>query len=162
MQALALVAIAQGEYAEAWDLLQRTLAILREIEQPLDAAWAVGSLGIVACVLGELNQARANLAEALRAAAEHKVYPMLLFGLPGTALLLAVEGDAERAVEIYALASRIGFVSNSRWFEDVIGKWIAAVATNLPPDAVAAAQERGRARDLWATAEELAIELKGE
>jgi hypothetical protein len=29
----------------------------------------------------------------------------------------------------------------------------------LPPDVVAAAQERGRARDLWATAEELLQEL---
>ena len=29
----------------------------------------------------------------------------------------------------------------------------------LPPDVVAAAQQRGRARDLWATAEELLEEL---
>jgi hypothetical protein len=50
-------------------------------------------------------------------------------------------------------ASRYPYVANSRWFEDVASKHIAAAAT-LPPDAVSAAQERGRARDLWETAQE--------
>ena len=65
-----------------------------------------------------------------------------------------------RAVELYALASRYPFVANSRWFEDVAGKHIAAVAATLPPEVVAAAQERGKARDLWATAEEMLKELQ--
>jgi hypothetical protein len=37
---------------------------------------------------------------------------------------------------------------------------IAAVAETLPPEVAAAAQERGRARDLWQTAEELLKELE--
>jgi hypothetical protein len=32
----------------------------------------------------------------------------------------------------------------------------------LPPNVVAAAQERGRQRDLWATAEELLAELEAQ
>jgi hypothetical protein len=53
-------------------------------------------------------------------------------------------------------------VANSRWFEDVAGRHIAAAAAaQLPPDAVAAAQERGRVRDLWATVEQLLAELEG-
>ena len=53
--------------------------------------------------------------------------------LAGIALLLADEGQVERAVELYALASRYPFVANSRWFEDVAGSQItAAVAANLP------------------------------
>jgi hypothetical protein len=51
-------------------------------------------------------------------------------------------------------------VANSRWYEDVFGKLIEAVAASLPPDVVAAAQARGRARDLWETAEELLAELE--
>jgi hypothetical protein len=62
-------------------------------------------------------------------------------------------------VELYALASRYGFVANSRWFEDVVGKQIADVAATLPPEVVTAAQERGRARDLRETAQELLEEL---
>ena len=67
----------------------------------------------------------------------------------------------EQAVELYALASRYPFVANSRWFEDVAGRHIAAVAATLPPDVVTAAQERGRARDLEATVAELLVELGG-
>ena len=51
-------------------------------------------------------------------------------------------------------------MAHSVWFEDVYGKQIAAAAKGLPPEVVAAAQERGRARDLWATAEELLEELE--
>jgi hypothetical protein len=36
----------------------------------------------------------------------------------------------------------------------------AALAATLTPEVVAAAQKRGRARDLWATAEELLEELQ--
>ena len=75
--------------------------------------------------------------------------------------LLADRGEVERAVELYALASRYPYVANAQWFEDVAGRHIAAVAASLPPEVVAAAQERGRARDLWATAEELLAEFKG-
>ena len=64
-------------------------------------------------------------------------------------------------VELYALAASYPFVGKSRWFEDVAGKEIAAAAEGLPPEVVAAAQQHGRARDLWETAKELAVELGG-
>jgi hypothetical protein len=51
-------------------------------------------------------------------------------------------------------------VANSRWFEDVAGKHIAAVAATLSPEVVAVARERGRARDLEATVAELLAELE--
>ena len=75
------------------------------------------------------------------------------------ALLLVDQGETVRAVELYALASSRGHIANSRWYEDVAGKHIAAAAETLPPEVVAAAQERGRARDLWATVEEVLEEL---
>jgi hypothetical protein len=53
-------------------------------------------------------------------------------------------------------------VANSRLWEGVAGKHIAAVAATLPPEVVAAAQERGRARDLWTTVEELLAEWEGD
>ena len=53
-------------------------------------------------------------------------------------------------------------IANRRWFEDVAGKPIAAVADTLPPDVVAAAQERGRARDFDATITELLHELEAQ
>ena len=64
-------------------------------------------------------------------------------------------------MQFYALASRYPYVANSCWFEDVAGRHIAAVAATLPPDIVAAAQARGRARDMEATVAELLVELGG-
>ena len=92
-------------------------------------------------------------------ALELQAFLPVLFALPGVALLLVENGRLERAVEVYALASRYPFVANSRWFEDVAGRHIATVAAALPPDVVAAAQERGRARDMDATVAELLAEL---
>jgi hypothetical protein len=51
--------------------------------------------------------------------------------------LLRKDRQKEQAVGIYALASR--------FFEDVVGRHITAVAATLPPAVVAAALERPRA-----------------
>ena len=83
-----------------------------------------------------------------------------VFPISGIALLLGDAGEPERAVELYALASSYPFVANSRWFEDVFGQHIEAVAATLPPDVAEAARERGRARDLQATVKELLVKLE--
>ena len=69
------------------------------------------------------------------------------------------QGEKELAVELYALASRYPFVANSCWHELVFERHIAAIAATMPPDVVAAAQERGRVRDVHATVAELAVEF---
>jgi hypothetical protein len=82
---------------------------------------------------------------------ENNVSP-LLYTLPLIALQLADQRKQESAVETYALASRFPFIANSRWFEAVAGRHIAAIARALPPEVVASAQAQGQARGLWATA----------
>jgi len=110
--------------------------------------------------LSHLAQARQVLCEALLAANETGALAPALFSVAHTALLLAGQGEPERAVELYALASRYPYLGNSRYWEDLAGQHIAAVAAKLPPGAIAAAQERGRARDLDATVTELLAELR--
>ena len=158
------VALAQGAYGDAYGHLQRLRkrSVSRDLHRqgagrasfrsrPLwhtpPVLWADGA------------QARKQLTEVLRRGSEIRDYLGLLTALPAVALLLVDADEAERAVELYALASCHGYVANSRWFEDVAGKEIAAVAATLPPDVAAAAQERGKARDLWETAAELLQEL---
>jgi hypothetical protein len=75
------------------------------------------------------------------------------------ALLLVGEGENERAVELYALASRYPLVAESRWFADVVGKQITAAASTLPAGQASLLQERARVRDLEATVQELLAEL---
>ena len=123
---------------------------------------ALVQLAYAARGLGQLGQARRHICELLRIGLEMRnlvILSWMSWVLPAIALLLVDQGEAERAVELYALASRDPHVANAQWYEDVAGRHIAAAAATLPPDVVAAAQERGRARDLEATVQELLAEL---
>jgi hypothetical protein len=86
---------------------------------------------------------------------ERRSFIILQTVLPFVARLLARQGQGERAVEVYALASRYGYVANSHRYHDLVGQYIEGLVASLPPDVVASAQAHGRARDVWATAEEL-------
>ncbi len=154
---LGWVALAEEAYAEAQGLLQESVALRRETPDELGKALA--SLGYAERGLGNIPQAQQHLSEALKTTADTGAFWPLMYALPAIALLMADQGEKERAVELYALASRYPFVANSRWFEDVAGRHIAAVASTLPPEVVAAVQERGQARDLDATVKELLVEL---
>ena len=94
--------------------------------------------------LGKTVQGRQHLYEALNASVD-EAFMVRVFPISGVAFLLADAGEHERAVELYALASRYPYVANSRWFEDVFGRHIDAVAATLPPEVAEAALERGRA-----------------
>jgi tetratricopeptide (TPR) repeat protein len=148
-------ALAEEAYAEAQVMLQESAALYAEEEM----GWIPAVLAYAARRLGQLTQAREHLHNALRTATEIGAFVPLMYALPAIALLLADQGEKERAVELYALASRYPLVAHSRWFEDVARQHIGAIAATLPPDVVAAAQERGWARDLEATVAELLVEL---
>jgi tetratricopeptide (TPR) repeat protein len=151
---------ARETYAEAQSLLQESIAIYQDIGHRDARGVALATLGYAARGSGSLRRASQHLRDALRIATECGAFRSLLYALPAVALRLADLDEKERAVELYALASRYPLVANSRWFEDVAGRHVSAVAATLPPDVVAAAQERGRQRDLWATGKELLAELK--
>ena len=157
---LGSVASAVEAHTEARQRLKEAVAIYRELGQQDAVGWTLASLGIAERGLGHFPQAQQYLCQALQTAAKIGAFVPLTTALPGSVLLLADQGKEEQAVELYALAaSRFPAVANSRWFEDVVGRHIAAVAATLSPEVVAAAQRRGQARDLWATVEELLDEL---
>jgi tetratricopeptide (TPR) repeat protein len=161
---LGWLALVEGAYAEAHDLYRESLAIYQHIGRQSFVHVALVSLGYAARGLGRLPQAGEYLSDALRMAAEAGHFRPLVGALPAMALLLADRGEPERAVELYALACTLGAgyfgrVGDSRFWEDVAGRHIAAAAAALPPDVVAAAKARGRARDLHATVAELLAEF---
>jgi predicted ATPase len=155
---LGAVALVTGAHAEAQEWLQGSVAVFRDFGQRDALSSTLAILGGAARGLGQYPEAEQFLLEALRTAFEIRAFFPLVETLPWTALLLADQGEVERAVELYALASCHPFVANSRWFEDVAGRHISAAAAALPPEVVAAAQERGRARDLDTTVVELLAE----
>ncbi|MBN1137863.1 MAG: tetratricopeptide repeat protein [Anaerolineae bacterium] len=156
---LGLVALGEGDYAGAWQFLQEGIATMQRMGQTADVGRFHALLAGAARGLDRLPQAREFLCRALELfnAIGDGLIP--LYALPVAALLLADLRKVERAVEIYALACRYGFVAHSRLWEDIAGHQIAALAATLSPDVVATAQERGRARDLKATISELLAEL---
>ncbi len=157
---LGWVALAREAYPEAQRLFQEGADACRDVEQRELLSWVLAFLGYADRGLGQFVRAGRHLLQALQMAIDIQSFVGSVFTLPGIALLLADLGQKERAVELYALASRYPVVANSRWFTDVIGRRIATVTAGLPPDIVAAAEERGRARDLEATMKELLTELE--
>jgi len=149
---LCSVAMAEGEYEKAQQICEQFRSYLTEPPDFLLAQVAVG--------LGRSAQARHHIRRALCIMVEQGELQSDPDVLPAVALLLVDQGEVERAVELYALACRYPFVANARFWEDIAGKDIATAAKTLPPEVVAAAQARGRARDLQATVRELLCELE--
>ena len=159
LSALGEVALTHEAYNEAQRLLQESIASLRQRGGGIWLSWLLIVLGYAEWGLGNNFLAQQHLAEGVGIALKQETIAKLRYALPLAALLLADQGQKERAIELYALALQSPFVANSRWHEAVAGRHIAAAAECLPPEVVAAAEARGRARDLWATAEELLEEL---
>jgi DNA-binding SARP family transcriptional activator/predicted ATPase len=159
---LARLALVEGAYEEAEALLTRSVASFQQAGRPHVMMRALATLPYVARGLGQPVQARQHLGAALRFAFETARPSMVSRLLPAAALLLIDEGRAERAVELYALASRSPDLARSRWYEDVAGTQVAAAGAALAPEVLACAQARGRARDLWDTARELSTKLEGD
>jgi hypothetical protein len=152
--------LAEGRVARAQERLQSSADIFRRRSVGLIAGWIDALLVYIAREQGQPEKARQYLCRALRTSAKVGGFFPAIYALPAAALLLGDEGQVEEAIELYALASHYPFVANSRWFADVAGREIALASTALSPERVDAARERGRARDLWATVEELLAELE--
>jgi tetratricopeptide (TPR) repeat protein len=159
---LGTMALADGAYMDAYSHLRESLDVWQHPGGAWDWFGQLACLGLAELSLGRRAEAQEHLIAELRKSISSMGigFVPLMVALSGLALLAADEGEAGRAVELYALATRHPLVSNSRWFEAVAGNHIAAVAATFPPDAVAAARERGRARDLEATVAELLVELE--
>jgi tetratricopeptide (TPR) repeat protein len=156
---LGALALAGGAYAPAQEWCEESLAICQEV---LVYPSPFASLGLAARGLGHHDEAWRHFLAQLQWAVEHRSLFPLVFALSGIALLLADEDEAEQAVEAYALAARHPFVANSRWFEDVAGREIAAGATHLAEEVGRAARARARSADLWQAVTELLETLGAE
>ncbi len=158
-------ALARKANVEAQTLFRESADACRSVGHREMLSWALTFLGYADRGLGQFAQAGEHFRYALQIAIEIQSFSGLLFVLGGIVLLVADGGGSassqeERAVELYALASRHPAVDNSRWFADVVGRRVSDVAATLPPDVVTAAKERGQARDLDTTMAELLAELK--
>jgi tetratricopeptide (TPR) repeat protein len=158
---LGFVALAEGAFAEAGQWLQQSIAICRHIRQRDDLGLGLAYLALASRGMGHLPEAWRYLEEALGIADTVKVNALQLVVVHVSALLLADQGEAASAVELHSLTSRYPAVANSKWFEDITAGHICNAVATLLPEALAAAQARGRARCLPEIVSELWAEFAG-
>ncbi|HSJ56117.1 MAG TPA: BTAD domain-containing putative transcriptional regulator [Anaerolineae bacterium] len=148
-----MAALAAGADEVALDHFHQAVGEFEIVRHPENRAWVLGPLGLAALRSGDLDLARQCIVDALRVGVDLGAFLPVLYALPATALLLAHEGDAERARQVYACSARYGFVANSRWFQDVVAVPLAAAIGSLSP----APDERAQAE--LATWDEMAAAL---
>ncbi|MCE7987418.1 MAG: XRE family transcriptional regulator [Caldilinea sp. CFX5] len=162
LQILACLANTETQYGEAEQLATESFTLCQQTQEIERGIIATAHLGYAARGLGRPAMAQQCFLTVLEWAVVHHGAVPLFFGLAGMALLLADQGQVERAVELYAHLADLPMVvtSQSRW--DLVGKPIAACAAALPPAVADAAHARGKAGDLWATAAALLLEFNGQ
>ena len=159
LDVLSCLAVVEARYGEAQHLIAEAIALHREIGEEHRLAHAQAFWGYAARGLGRQAEAQHYFFQALQTACVHQGFLTLLFVLPGIALLLADQGEVEGAIELYAQIADVPMVANSQMRWDLAGRHLDAIATPLPRELVAAARDRGKARNLWATASTLLVEL---
>ena len=75
-------------------------------------------------------------------------------------MTVAVDDYIWRELSIAQEYYTMGVVANSRWFEDIAGNEMAALAMGMPAEIVAATKGRARTIDSWETADKLLVELE--
>ena len=115
----------------------------------------LSGLGMAALRLGNRSLARQHLITELTEALETLAHARAKVALLGFALLHADECKIEEAVRLHALVNRYPYIANSRWFADIAGDHLTAVAAELPATVAEQAGQQGRNLDLWETARDL-------
>lgn len=155
---LGSIAFIEGKYDAAKGYLLESRNVLAE-HQHIYQVLPLAVMSYVIRAEGDGNLALQYLLSALRFGIGKGSITPLLYCLPAAALIVADDGRLERAIEIHTLAQSYGHIANSTWYKQVCGRELQDVLESLPPEVGSAAQDRGRALDIWTTAEKLLLEL---
>jgi predicted ATPase len=156
------LSLTTGDYRQAQATYEAYWEESRARGNPLEARYALCGLGDVALATGEVDKAVGLFRRALQNAIEVEGFPGVERIMLSMAKLAARRGERARAAELLALAyhivapyswERVGF-AGGRELE-------RALRGHLSPDAYAAAQERGQARNVSETLRELLAEVEG-
>ena len=152
------IALAAGDLTAAERYLSQSSALVGERKPMYHAA-----PGVILCYVvraqGDVDQARDFLSNVLHSTIEIRSIPAIIYCLPAAALIAADSGHNERAIELYSLANQYGHIANSHWFDEIACRELDGVVASLPPEVASAAEARGKELDVWATVEDLTLEL---
>ena len=108
--------------------------------------------------MGDLEKAQKYLHMSLRQADKFRNWGHSLLTMVGIARLFAKQGKEELALELLVLV--MSHPKSWQMGKDQAAPLVAELKAKLPPEVVVAALERGRARDLEKTVQELLVELE--
>jgi len=154
------VAAGQGAYAEAAELLEEAATLARDMGDLQVALRAFIRLGHAVSALGKTQRAAECFRQASREAMKATFTATALGALVGVASLSAGEGELKQAAELIALALH----HHATHHEDRVRaqELLAELESELPPDALAAATERGQARGLEEVVTAILSDVKAE
>jgi tetratricopeptide (TPR) repeat protein len=157
---LGWTSLALGKVEEAENFLQRSHESLQGLPLITFSAYHHILLGIVHLKFDRPEQAKEYIRDSFQIGVKINSILVHIPTLGAAALYLAYSESLERAVEIYALASRYPLIAKSKWCQDLIERPLTSLTASLSPEVITAAQERGRKRDLDETVKELLAELR--
>jgi predicted ATPase len=145
---LSASAYGMGEYAEArrWGLLGYDS--FKELGHRWGMAASLCRIGFAELGLGNIGEAKTCFYNGLGRATKMQYSPLALYALSGLASALAVEGRAERGVELFAFVRQ--HPQTHAFYIDLAERWFAGVEAKLPEDVLAAAKQKGSMSDLEA------------
>ena len=145
---LSASAYGMGEYAEArrWGVLG--YESFAELGHRWGTTASLCRLGFAELGLGNVGEARTCFYDALERATKMQNNPLALYALSGLASVLAVEGRAERGVELFAFVQQ--HPQTRAFWVDLAERWFSDVEAQLPEDVLTAAKQKGSASDLKA------------
>jgi predicted ATPase/transcriptional regulator with XRE-family HTH domain len=161
-QALSTLALAEealGNLAAADALFGEGIAYCKAHGLSGYVVSLIGGQAYEAWDLSDRRRARTLALEALRIAVEEHHLLALGMVLPICPLLLLEQGEPVRAAEIYGIDASGPLWHASKLVAMTRERVYASICAALPPEQIAAAQERGRQLDPWTTAAELLEEL---
>ena len=137
------------------------MEIFRQLGQRDELGQAHAYLAYVELAQDQLAGAHSHLVQSLQQASTTRTILQILLALSAVARLFVVQEEPEMAIELWSLATTYPMIANSSMMDELAGRHVRAVFDLLPEAVVDAAEERGRQRDLHATAEELLTLLAG-
>ncbi|MDE3090499.1 MAG: tetratricopeptide repeat protein, partial [Chloroflexota bacterium] len=150
---LANLATEAGEYDEATRLAEEGLANAKKIGDPNSTSLCLNRLGEIACARKEYDAANRYHLQAVETAWKAKQTPPVLEGLIGLAALCAKTARADVAYELLTLVvHHPATVARER---DRAEHLLAELESQLAPEAIAAAHERGGIAKLEEAVEKL-------
>ncbi len=147
-----------GEYEDARRTLQETVALSRRLNDTTVICVSLTFLGASNFQLGDSVAAKPILREAIAVSYDRQVLLFTLLSLSWYALLVAEDGQPERAVEWLAMVSH--HPQFAVLYQEMIDAFNARLSSQLSPEAMQAAQQRGQQLNLDAVVKQFLAETQ--